>query len=491
MAESEVEVKLKATGADETAAGISKVGKSADDLTAGVEDLKKELGPVTTAVDSAGDALGEAAEEADGMAENVKKIKEVQMAAVFSDIAGKIGDLAGKIAKAGPELDAAFGPEAAAKIRAFAEDLQGVSEVGSSIASGFAAGGPIGGALAGIATMLGKTGLEAVSLKTALDNASTAADRAAEMQAKLNEMLTNGVESQKGFSAAVLSDEISDQYTKQSEALKGLIDQLNEAKQITSAEDKVWAAQRDNADAAAIRGGAVPEDVKAKRAADDAYRAKSRIDYELKTEETLLRQKQKLADEAEAGSAKQKADKGSTPEQLAAAEKMAREAREAADEAQRKYDQNSTVKGLDKVAIDERATGKISGLQASKSTREEAEKLAAKAKADEAAAKVAADALRDSQLAELEAKRTKLAGTAAGNQAKIQGGGKNAGGLQDIGKDIGNADTEAEIAAVGEQIRAKQGELGAVTVAALKQMLEGQAALVREIAVIRQQIKNR
>ncbi len=477
-----------------TTDGDAEAVKKVEDLTDGVEDLKKELGPVTTAAKQAGDALEDAGEKADGMAEDVQKIKQVQMAAAFSDIAGKVGDLAGKIAEAGPELDAAFGAEAAAKIRAFAEDLQGVSEVGSSIAAGFAAGGPIGGALAGTGTMLIKTGEAAVSMKTDLDNASAAADRAAEMQAKLNEMLTNGVESQEGFAAAVLSDEISDQYTKQSEALKGLIDQLNEAKQITAAEDKVWAAQRDNADAAAIRGGAAPEDVKAKRAEDDAARAKARIDYELNNEKKLLLEKQKLADEAEAGTAKLKADKGATPEQIAAAEKLAKQAREAADEAERKLDQNSTVKGIEKQAIDERASGKVAGFQAAKQDREESEKQKAdqaKAKADAAAAKQAADALRESQRAEMEAKRTKLAGTAAGNQAKIQAGGKKAGGLQDIGGDIGNADTEAEIAAVGEQIKAKQGELGAVTVAALTQMLEGQASLVKEIEILKQKIRNK
>lgn len=476
-----------------TTDGDAEAVQKIEDLTDGVEDLKKELGPVEQEAKKAGAALDDAGEKADGMAENVRKIKEVQMAAAFGDIAGKVGDLAGKIAEAGPELEAAFGAEAGAKIRAFAADLQGVSEVGNSIAAGFAAGGPIGGALAGIGSMLVKTGEAWASMMADLNNASAASDRAAEMQKKLNDLLEKGVESQEGFAAAVLSDEITDQYEKQSDALKGLIDQLNEARQVTAAEDKVYAAQRDNADAAAIRAGAAPEDVKAKRAEDDAARAKARIDFELNNEKKLLLEKQKLADETEAGTAKLKADKGATPEQIAAAEKMAKQAREAAEEAERKLDQNTTVKGLEKQAIDERASGKVSGLQASKADREEAEQKRAEqaqARADAAAAKQAADALRESQRAELEAKRNQLTGTAAGNQAKIAGSKNQNKTLQGIGKDIGSADSEAEIAAIGEELRAKQGELGAVTVATLKQMLAGQAALVKEVESLKQKIRN-
>lgn len=98
---------------------------------------------------------------------------------------------------------------------------------------------------------------------------------------------------------------------------------------------------------------------------------------------------------------------------------------------------------------------------------------------------------RKSQQAELETRQGKLSETATGNQARIQRGGKTAGGLQKIADDIGNADTEREIAAVAAKINAAQGQLGAATVAALTQMLAVQQEQVKAIAILQKQLKNR
>lgn len=92
---------------------------------------------------------------------------------------------------------------------------------------------------------------------------------------------------------------------------------------------------------------------------------------------------------------------------------------------------------------------------------------------------------------ELETRQGKLSETATANQSRINAGGKTAGGLQKIADDIGNADTEREIAAVAAKINAAQGQLGAATVAALTQMLAVQQEQVKAIAILQKQLKNR
>jgi hypothetical protein len=151
---------------------------------------------------------------------------------------------------------------------------------------------------------------------------------------------------------------------------------LDSVRKITAAEDKVAAAKRDNADAEAIRAGANPEDVKAKRTQDDAALAKSRIDYELNNEKKLLLEKQRLADEASGGLERLKADQGASPEQIQEAEAILEKAKKIAADAERKFADRTALAPLEKEVIDTKAGGRLADLNASKNQRLQKEREA-------------------------------------------------------------------------------------------------------------------
>lgn len=473
MAESEVEVKLKATGADETAAGISKVEKSAEDLgktTTSVAGTASKLKSIAAAAGAIGVATAAAAKTLGQVREALESIDTEQLRAVDSAMADNI-DSAKNWATAledpiGMLLKLTTGETIASAFEGLNEQLKLNAEMTTQAVDRFIEKGAI---------QVDLIKKQAADLKAANALLDAKADTAAaERDGKNAERIRNGEAPED-----VAADEAKIQAA---EKIARIEREQEESRVGLQAKFDAAAESRRNAES----GNA------ASRRIDDAQAKFDAADDAMKTDNftsltTLEERKDAARKELEAVKIKDGVAAAATKANEAQAEANLR----AYNEQREQIEKEDELANQRKATVRVKADNKVTDLGSNKSERLAAEKLATKAKADAAAAKVAADALRDSQLVELEGKRTKLAGTAAGNQAKIQGGGKKAGGLQDIGKDIGNADTEAEIAAVGEQIRAKQGELGAVTVAALKQMLEGQAALVREIAVIRQQIKNR
>lgn len=62
--------------------------------------------------------------------------------------------------------------------------------------------------------------------------------------------------------------------------------------------------------------------------------------------------------------------------------------------------------------------------------------------------------------------------------------------LKEIANDIGNADTETEIAALGEKIKASQMQLSAAMVGALQKMLADQQGIVKKISELEANIKS-
>lgn len=92
---------------------------------------------------------------------------------------------------------------------------------------------------------------------------------------------------------------------------------------------------------------------------------------------------------------------------------------------------------------------------------------------------------------ELEKRKAALEETARGNESRITLSGNPNKALKSLADDIGRADTESEIRRVGDAITAKQSELGATTVQALKRMLAEQEKQAKEIATLTKQFKNR
>ena len=490
MADSEVELKLKATGGDQVAAEAQKAEDGIEDLTDGVEDLKKELGPVEKAADDAGKSLGKMGGDADDAAGKLDTLVNLQRAEVANKIAGGLATIGAKVKEAAEDF-AESDPEFSKTLQGISDGIDSASGAMSGAAQGFAVGGPFGAAIGALVGGL------MPQVKQAFDDMTESIKGASEAEARAVEMKEKLKTAQENFAAAVLSDEIKDQYEAQTEALKNLLSELDSARKGTAAEDKVASARRDNADAEAIRNGANPEDVKAQRAKDDAARAKARIDYEVDNEKKVMLEKQKIADEAARGLDGLKADGGATGKQVEEAEAILKKAQEAADAAARSYADKTALAPLEKEAIDTKAAGRVDGLAADKEkrlAREEADRVRKEeqqqASAQRQAEAAAKKAEREALLASQSGAETRLAGTAAGNQAKITGSSNRSSALQGLAKDIGSADTEAEIAAVREQIAAKQGELGAVIVAALTDMLNAQAKLVAQVATIQQKIRN-
>ena len=99
------------------------------------------------------------------------------------------------------------------------------------------------------------------------------------------------------------------------------------------------------------------------------------------------------------------------------------------------------------------------------------------------ARQAAADALRE----RARANAGTLGNDPRANSTRNQAG---ANALKDLGKDIGSADTDAEIKAARDKIVASQSMLGASLVSAMNQMLTSQEALLKKVQVLEGRIKN-
>lgn len=475
MADSEVEVKLKATGADETAAEIQKVEKSTEELgktTTSVAGTASKLKSIAAAAGAIGVATAAAAKTFGQVREALESIDTEQLRAVDSAMADNI-DSAKNWATAledpiGMLLKLTTGETIASAFEGLNEQLKLNAEMTTQAVDRFIEKGAI---------QVDLIKKQAADLKAANALLDAKADTAAaERDGKNAQRIRNGEAPED-----VAADEAQIQAA---EKIARIEREQEESRVGIQAKFDAAAESRRNAESGKAASGRI-DDAQAKfDAADEAMKTDNFTSLT-----TLEERKDTARKELEAVKIKDGVAAAATKANEAQAEANLR----AYNEQKEQIEKEDELANQRKATVRVKADNKVTDLGSDKSQRLVAEKAKAdqaKAKADAAAAKVAADALRESQRAEMEAKRTKLAGTAAGNEARIQGGGKKAGGLQGIGKDIGNADTEAEIAAVGEQIKAKQGELGAVTVAALKQMLAGQASLVKEIEILKQKIRN-
>lgn len=500
-----IEIKIAATGGDQAAAEIKKVETAAETLTndpnkstgfGGMLDtIPERVEPATEAVKELAEATeeleplaGSAASSFDDLAGNVERIKQIQLAQQIGQIAGQIKNLSADLQKAGPEMDLAFGSEAAGKIRDAAEATNYLATVAGAAALGFAVGGPVGGAVAGIGAALVEAAKGAYQLAQDLGAADAATARAVEMQERYNQLLYERATAQGEFAEIVLLDEVTRIYEKQSEALKGLIDQLDQARKVTAAQDKVDAAERANQDAAAIRGGAAPENVRGKTISDQAALRKKRIDEEVADAELIARQKKKIADDLGQGLDLIRGDGVSTDAQIKAKEADLQKAQEAAAAAAGRAQNRGELAPLEKAEIDNRTSGSIAELGAQKQARLKREK--------EAAERLAENEERKRQREELDQRQDALKSSASSAGGKFSNAGANVGGalgktLGNIGGKLSDGTNEAEIAKLQAEFTAATQGMGGATIAAMKAMLAAQQAQAKEIEILRQQIRNK
>jgi len=418
-----IEIKIAATGGDQAAKEIEKVadaseslGKGGDgsagfggmldgvperveevtdkieDLNDGVDDLKKELGPVADKAKDAADGLGKAADKADDLEKNVGKIKQAAMGEAFANAAGKVAGFAGKIAGAGKELDSAFGAENAQKIREFAGAIEEVANGASTVGTAFATGGPVAAGLTTVSLLAVEAGKSYADMATAQQGADDAAAMAAEMQAKLNDMLAYGADAYYGAAtAAEKLKEITDASTESIGAETTAIKKRNE---ILNADDAAYRAKRDREDASAIRNGANPENVKIKRVQDDEAAALRKLDREDEQKRAGLGAAKNAVLDAQEQVEKGMVAPDATPEKTAAAEAVVAELRKRLEKMEEEISQSERINGAKRTEIRERSAGKVEDLVDRRGDRKAAEEKQA---ADAAARAAEAGARRAEQ----------------------------------------------------------------------------------------------
>lgn len=209
-------------------------------------------------------------------------------------------------------------------------------------------------------------------LVAAAKSQGAAADMAAKL-AQMQDLVAGGY-----HEAADASDRLKQSTEDATVAIEEQVSALERRNRIQAADDKAYAAQRDREDAAAIRGGANEQDVKIKRAQDDAVIAKRRIDQEEEAKQAGLRDARNA--EIQAEGEKQVIDllPSATQEQRDAAAKAVQEARKRREEMEAEAEEARRIAAARRTEIDNRTGQTVDKLQAEK------EEKAEKARQDEA-----------------------------------------------------------------------------------------------------------
>jgi hypothetical protein len=306
------------------------------------------------------------------------------------------------------------------------------------------------------------------------------------------------------------------------------------ARQKMDASDAATKARLEAERLAAAAAGIEAAAQQKKQDADDANAA-----AEIAVREREFADKQKALEDAEKAAKIGREGAFTTAgqqQQLNAAERFAREQRDAMDmpfDAARSTNPEIAGKAVEEAAnraakrqqeADDRAAEAAASRKAAADAKAEADRIAGESRdtisavdrrgefedsaraaserarlarqAAQQKAKDAADEERRQKEAERE-ERDRLPGmessldaTAAGNRDRILGSdkartGPNAAMLQDIGKAIGDADTSAEIEKIKEQLAGMNGP----TVAAMRDFLASQEKMAKEIEAIRERLK--
>lgn len=477
----DIELGITATGGDEAAAEIQKPTDALKEQTEAVDDL-------------AGQTRRQAEANAEALVKREEQLKS------FLQGAAAVAKFGNALKNAGPELETTFSPENAAKIRECGASLENVAGAATMAAEGFAVGGPLG---AGIGALVGTL---LPDLNAAFDDMIgtwAAIDAAAaeneKIQRQLNIAYSMGTEAYGAATKAAedyqtATDNLTESLAKETAALKN-------RNKVLDAKDSADAAARDNADAAAIRGGAAPEDVEAARAKDDAAIKKAKIQRDLAA---------KFKDSQTAGYKLTQAKRGvemetndptlRTQEERDNAIAKRKAARDAAqkvfDKSRSDFEAERDSAGYKIREVDTEAAGKVDDLAFSKAQRLKEEEAAAKKKADAAKKKADDEAKKAAKQAErdrLDRLESGLESSAKSGAAKIFGSptasrNKTARG---VGEALENGTSEEEIAKLTREVNAKSGVMGAAMVQALRKLLAGLEQQAKEIEVVKNQIKNK
>ena len=451
-----IEVRIAATGGSEAAAEVRKVESAVESLDSsasassqGIDDLNAQLDEMRARAEALKEETVEVAKEQESANQAMRLGRS---AAIGLGIGGAtVAKIFGEISKGLASLDIEKLREMDAAMAAQVETARGWSEVLTDPINGIQrliSGSTIGEAFSDVNDQLARN---------------------AEMQAEaIDRMIQNGRRTAAEISA--------------------LAKEIAAANAVLDAKDETSGLVRDREDAARIRAGVPKEDVQAERAARDRDIELERLNRTLQPKAAATQARFDDAQQAQGNAGRVQTDPRATPQDRQKALAEAEKARIAFEEAKAEYDAAKALVMERRNAVREQFTttvDELGGNKAARLAKERDEETRRRAR-DEA------DARRAQLEAQREAQRTALAGRAAGNEARVRNAPASQGNrlLQDLAGDIGNADSEAEIAALGAKITASQGQLSAAMVNSLRQILTQQEAMVQQIAALEANIKS-
>jgi hypothetical protein len=466
MSGKNIEVRIAATGGDQAAEEVSKV---------------------ENAVESMGDASGDASAKVSEIADRMRAQAIAELGTAFQSVAGFVRESAAAFAEADPEISRTLSNAA--------EGLETMASAATLAAQGFAVGGPLGGAIGAMA------GTALPELKSAMDDAlkamtaaSEAANNAAAMEAKHQEVLAMGADAY--FDLADAAQNYKERSEEVIEQVEKEIAALERRKKLAAADDDFASAVRDSEDAAAIRGGAAPEDVKAERARWNAERKKAEIDLE--TELANARQRKSATELQEKEKAVEAVSSNPelirTQEELAARKKAIADAKKERDDARDAYERDRRdfeatrdTNRTRKLTVDVQTSNKTSDLGLEKTARLERERQAEERRKQTEE--------RQRRMEELESREGGLDRNARDASRKFAAAGGRARGdlgreLTDIGKSLANGTDQQEIQELAAQFETATKGMGGSTIAALRQMIDTQQRQAQEIEALRGLIKS-
>lgn len=144
---------------------------------------------------------------------------------------------------------------------------------------------------------------------------------------------------------------------------------LHRHNQELDAKDKADAAARDRTDAAAIRGGAAPEDVKAQRAKDDGAKEIEQINRELDAKAAGVNSQNNLIGDKKFLIGQQEANPNTDPKELEKSKKELADMLEKFERAKADFASAQTIAAEQRRGIRESTSGKVEDLGADKHQR--------------------------------------------------------------------------------------------------------------------------
>lgn len=343
-----IEVRIAAVGGDQAAAEVRKVENA-------VAGLDSSAGTTGDGIDELNQQLDEMKKRAEALKEETADVAEEQesanqamrlgrAAAVGLGIGGATGaKIFGEIAKGLESLDVEKLREMDAAMADQVETAKGWAEILTDPLNGIQrliSGNTISGAFAEVNDQL---------------------SRNAEMQAEaIDRMIQNG--------------------RRTAAEIAALAKEIAAANAVLDAKDDADAAERDAADAARVRGGAAPEDVRAERAAFDRDRELERLNRSLDPKAAAAQAKFDDAQRADTNAARVADNPNATQEDRKKALDEAEKARKAFEEAKREYDAAKAVVTEQRRGVNARYQGEIGDAAGDKTDRLKSEREKAERK---------------------------------------------------------------------------------------------------------------